>query len=680
MKTELFQEVSQFLKLNKQKKDALARLGIFKVKDLLLHKPNYYKDRKLFPSLNRLSHGTDIVASVVIEDINYPAKRSLPTKILASNETGSIILVYFNMPPYMRNIFKKGARLTISGKVEFFDYRAQISHPEIIFNSLHITASEPIYALTYGLSNNVLWSYITKAIQQISSNMEWLPNELLESYELPSFLDAVATIHSLSKKNILIDKAYLRLKIDEIYANQISFVQVRKFRHTKDGRKFTIAKQWQEKVLSNFGYPLTNGQLNATKDIQEDQVSDVQMLRMLQGDVGCGKTLVAILTLLNAAYSGCQVAVMVPTDILAQQHFTTINKLTFGLPLKTVLLTGKVISKKRIETYNQIESGDANIIIGTHALFQEKIKFKDLGYIIVDEQHRFGVKQRLDLIAKGNSPDMLIMSATPIPRTLTIALFGDMPATKIEEMPIGRHPIKTSICSSKKIDELVASLRNVIDKGDRIYWICPLIEGGGEDNNDDSKVIYANVEERYASLKSFFGDKVGLLHGKMSAEQKDGVMAAFKSGEHMILVATTVVEVGVDVPEATTIVIENAEKFGLAQMHQLRGRVGRGVKESFCILVYGIALSQTARQRLEIMKESNNGFYIAEQDLKLRGGGEILGTKQSGEQNFKFANLADDSDYILKINKYAENSILNEESDILLRIFDRYYENSEILS
>jgi ATP-dependent DNA helicase RecG len=452
----------------------------------------------------------------------------------------------------------------------------------------------------------------------------------------------------------------------ELLANQINLALIRETIKKARGRSFTKALESQEEVIARLGFTLTNSQNQALKEIELDQLDGSRMVRMLQGDVGSGKTLIALLTILNVMEQGLQSVIMAPTDLLAIQHYEFFTK-ALGNEGYIGLLTRKTKSKDLLQ---KLENGEILILIGTHAVFQEKVNFKDLAYIIIDEQHRFGVEQRLELINKANMPDLLVMTATPIPRSLTLTLFGDMASSKLLEKPKGRLPIVTTVMPRTRIADVMQALERKMQIGEKIYWICPLI--AKEDLEDENEHLMDTVT-RLIDLQKIYGNKVGLVHGKMKNNEKDDAMKQFKDGTTQILVATTVIEVGIDVPDATLIIIENAEKFGLASLHQLRGRVGRSSLQSHAVLLYENTRTTTiARKRLEIMRDSEDGFYIAEQDLLLRGGGEILGTKQSGEQDFIFADLTEDMELLVECNK-SVGSLLSSGTtpNLLLKLFSR---------
>jgi ATP-dependent DNA helicase RecG len=467
--------------------------------------------------------------------------------------------------------------------------------------------------------------------------------------------------------------AHRRLAYDEILSNQLALGLIRQRVKQQKGRSFVGTGKLYEKILGNLPFTLTVAQETALNEIKSDQVAPYKMLRLLQGDVGSGKTVVALLSMLNVIESGAQTALMAPTEILAKQHFETISELCRASGIRIGLLTGKLKVKEKKEIYEDLENGKIDILIGTHALFTEGVTFKDLGYVVIDEQHRFGVNQRLSLSAKGNLCDVLVMTATPIPRSLLLTAYGDMDYSKIGELPKGRQQAKTVVMNSNKLPDVILALQRKISEGTRAYWVCPLVE-------ESEKSDLAAVTERYKTLQQYFGDKVGLVHGKMKESEKDAAMEEFKQGKKSLLIATTVIEVGVNVPEATIIIIEHAERFGLSQLHQLRGRIKRGYEAGTCILLYSYPLSATARERLNVMKQTEDGFYIAEKDLELRGGGEILGTRQSGFTEFKLADMSYHQDLLIKVRDEVKE-ILHDDPQletsrgqalrILLYLFDQ---------
>lgn len=676
-----------------------------KVIDLLYHKPEKVLFRKENPDLRTVQDSDLITVKVVVDDYKIPYKNYQPHKILCHNQTGFITVVYFKMLDYMKPMFKEGNEIVISGKVEKFNNELQMTHPDYV-NNQNIPNYEQIYPLTAGLINKNLRQNIQKILQKIPDLPEWLPNDLLFENGWKSWKESILSMHNAKNDNELLDNSpYIeRLAFDELLANQISFNLVKEKIKLENQKDIFVNKNNSLKkyFLELLPFELTNDQKKVIKEIEDDLYSQKRMLRLVQGDVGSGKTVVAFLSMLPFLENHKQIAFMVPTSILATQHFEWLKNictksnnieiidynelasskknlenslLDFGkneknIKIKIALLTGKIKGKKREKILNALKNGDIDILIGTHAIFQEKVEFKNLEYVVIDEQHKFGVAQRLNLIEKGKNTDTLIMTATPIPRTLALTIYGDMDISTIKEKPKNRKEIITTSLQKERFNDLIARIKEKIKENEKIYWICPLI--------DESENLPATpVFQRYEEFKKFFEEEeLGLLHGKMTEEEKDKIMADFsdKNGLTKILVSTTVVEVGVDVPDATIIIIESPERFGLSQIHQLRGRVGRGDKQSYCILFYE-KLTNSLRKRMEILKNSSDGFYIAEEDLKLRGSGEMLGVKQSGYQEYLIANLSSHYTLLLQASKIAkqivkDKNLLNSESiKTLLQMF-----------
>lgn len=676
-----------------------------KVIDLLYHKPEKVLFRKENPDLRTVQDGDLITVKVVVDDYKIPYKNYQPHKILCHNQTGFITIVYFKMLDYMKLMFKEGNEIVISGKVEKFNNELQMTHPDYV-NNQNIPNYEQIYPLTAGLINKNLRQNIQKILQKIPDLPEWLPNDLLFENGWKSWKESILSMHNAKNDNELLDNSpYIeRLAFDELLANQISFNLVKEKIKLENQKDIFVNKNNSLKkyFLELLPFELTNDQKKVIKEIEDDLYSQKRMLRLVQGDVGSGKTVVAFLSMLPFLENHKQIAFMVPTSILATQHFewlknicTKSNNIEIidynelasskknlenslldfdknekNIKIKIALLTGKIKGKKREKILNALKNGEIDILIGTHAIFQEKVEFKNLEYVVIDEQHKFGVAQRLNLIEKGKNTDTLIMTATPIPRTLALTIYGDMDISTIKEKPKNRKEIITTSLQKERFNDLITRIKEKIKENEKIYWICPLI--------DESENLPATpVFQRYEEFKKFFKEEeLGLLHGKMTEEEKDKIMADFsdKNGLAKILVSTTVVEVGVDVPDATIIIIESPERFGLSQIHQLRGRVGRGDKQSYCILFYE-KLTNSLRKRMEILKNSSDGFYIAEEDLKLRGSGEMLGVKQSGYQEYLIANLSSHYTLLLQASKIAkqivkDKNLLNSESiKTLLQMF-----------
>lgn len=678
----LFDPLTKHLKLQPHTQDSLKRLRIETVRDLLFHRPASYFTNKICTGDIKFKHGEQIIIEATVHDIEA-GKMKRPTKIYTETSAGTLILVFFNkIPPFLLPKLRPGFKCMVEGKVEFNQgFYFQIVHPNFIFDQKQVSEIEPIYPLTYGITSKQIYGYILKIIEKLESEQPQKEKADKFSLACDSVLALLKSLHiPPSIKESDIENTVSELAKYELLTNQISLAYARNQRHNIRGRSFTFSPDTslQSTVLQTLGFTLTEGQEIVLTEIQRDQSQNYRMVRMLQGDVGSGKTLVALLSMLNVASSNVQSALMAPTDLLASQHFEFFKKALQNTPVEIALLTGKTKTRERRILLAKLAEGEILILIGTHAVFQQTVNFKDLGYIIIDEQHRFGVEQRTELINKASMPDLLVMTATPIPRSLTLTLFGDMASSRLTSKPKGRVAIATIVMSRTRLNEVMAAIGRKLDRGEKIYWICPLIEVA-EEKEEDEKLM--DVASRFNMVENLYPGQVGYVHGKMKNDQKDLAMQEFKEGKTKILIATTVIEVGIDVPDATLIIIENAEKFGLAQLHQLRGRVGRSSLESHAVLLYEpTRTSAVARQRMEIMRESVDGFYISEQDLLLRGGGEILGIKQSGQQNFIFADLGRDMKLLNECNEYA-NKIKPEEYEnfaLLLKLFAKR-ENSEVL-
>lgn len=667
--------LSQIPGIGPKTEEALKRLNINQISDLLWHFPNSIIHRKLYPSIYDLKEGDAAILKVTVQDIDSKDKKNFsrrkPFKIYCGNSTGKVSLVYFNYhPQYILNWAKVGAELIVIGKIEVFNGIKQIAHPEIIpLNKVgsSISKDEPVYPLTYGITNKQLQKYISFALDKLPNHEEWISPEIIKQFQWHSFKDSLQRIHHPhSHGDLTINtKARKRIAYDELLATQLTINLLRQYKNKQNGRAFLSSDVLMDAFIQNLPFELTLGQKKAINEISNDQRSLNKMSRLLQGDVGCGKTIVAVTAMINAVESGAQAVLMAPTDILANQHFQSLEKLLSKLPIKYALLTGKIKGKERKKIMEELENGKIQILVGTHAIFQETVIFKDLGLVVIDEQHRFGVEQRASLINKGNNADLLVMSATPIPRSLSLALYGDMEITRITEKPKSRIAIKTSIIPKSKLDAIVDSIDHILKDNGKIYWICPLIATEDNFNIVDKLPTKTAAETRMLELEKFYPKIVGLVHGKLDSSLKQENLNKFVAGEYKILVATTVVEVGVDVPDATVIIIENAESFGLSQLHQLRGRVGRGDKASNCILLYNPPISDISWQRLKILRQTDDGFLLAEEDLKLRGSGDIIGTKQSGLPDFRTVDLMEHYELINLANNQAK-SILNMDPNLKL--------------
>ena len=619
-----------------------------RVVDLLFHAPHSLIDRRNRPGIALAPQGAIVTIEGRVDRHQPPprGKPNLPYRVFLHDDTGELALTFFRAKGnWLEKSLPIDETVMVSGKVDWFNGRPSMVHPDFIVKSSeaeNLPLIEPVYPLTAGLSPKILRKAIDGAVARLPILPEWADAHLTLRQGFPSVTDSFQRLHDpLDETDVDAQSpARRRLAYDEFLAGQVSLALVRQRIRKVPGQPIRVRGDLAAEIIAHLPFSLTPSQKKAVDDILKDMAGEDRMLRLLQGDVGAGKTLVALLAMAAAVEAGGQAVLMAPTEILARQHFSTISRLAGAAGVTVEVLTGRTKGRERDQIVERIASGEAQIVIGTHALFQDAINYHNLLLAVVDEQHRFGVHQRLRLTAKGISPHMLVMTATPIPRTLVLAAFGDMDVSKLTEKPAGRKPVQTVTIPTERIGEIVSRLRTAIADGKKGYWICPLVE-----ESDISDLMSA--EERYQVLAQELGrDNVGLVHGRLSGPEKDAVMSAFKNGELRLLVATTVVEVGVDVPDATIMVIEHAERFGLAQLHQLRGRVGRGDEASTCILLYKGPLSETGRARLSILRDSEDGFLIAEEDLRLRGEGELLGTRQSGTPGFRIASLEAHADLL----------------------------------
>jgi ATP-dependent DNA helicase RecG len=618
-----------------------------RVADLLFLLPHSVIDRRNRPGIAYAPQGAIVTLEVLIDQHQPPprGKRNVPYRIFAHDDTGEIALTFFHAQQvWLEKAMPVGEHVIISGKMEWYNGRPSMVHPDHIALASQpqdLPLIEPVYPLTAGLSPRILRRGTSEALRRVPDLPEWLDPHVVRQNGFPGFAAALNQLHNPAEPEDVAPEgpAWRRVAYDEFLAGQVALALVRAHTRRLCGRPLKGDGVIARKIRDNLPYSLTRSQEDALAEIQSDLESPERMLRLLQGDVGSGKTVVALLAMAQAIEAGGQAALMAPTEILARQHFTTVAPLAERAGLRAAILTGREKGRERAATLAALAGGAIDLMVGTHALFQETVEFHDLALAIVDEQHRFGVHQRLAITAKGTAPDMLVMTATPIPRTLVLTAFGDMDVSRLSEKPAGRQPIQTVTVPLDRFDGLVARLRRAVDEGQKVYWICPLVE-------ESEEVGLMSAEKRFNSLKPLFGDAVGLVHGQMKGADKDEAMGAFKAGNTRILIATTVIEVGVDVPDATIMVVEHAERFGLAQLHQLRGRVGRGSGASSCVLLYKAPLGDMARQRLSVMRETEDGFRIAEEDLKLRGEGELLGTRQSGTPGFQIARIEAHADLL----------------------------------
>jgi ATP-dependent DNA helicase RecG len=626
-----------------------------KVIDALWHKPIDFIDRRFAPKINAAPAGKIATITVTIGRHVPNARKSQPYRIEVSDETGAMSLAFFNpRKKWLDEQFPAGAVRVVSGKVDYYQGKAQMVNPDFatIEERETLESVEPVYPLTTGITNKVANKAITAAMRFVKPLPEWLDKAHKDRKGWPEWHDAMIVVHRPEREKDLESDAPARerLAYDELLANQLTLTLVRERQKKLSGRALAGTNALQDQLIEKLPYSLTGAQIRALSEIGGDMAAPIKMLRLLQGDVGSGKTVVAALAMLRAVESGCQAALIAPTEILARQHGDTLIQLLDSIGVHAVVLTGRDKGKARDELLMKIADGSAQIVIGTHSLFSKDVEYRDLGLAVIDEQHRFGVQQRLALTEKGKAVDVLVMTATPIPRTLTLTAYGDMDVSRLDEKPPGRKPIDTRLFSMEKLESIAEGLKRQIADGARVYWVCPLVE-------DSELIDLAAAEARYDILKAHYGDRVGLVHGKMKPAERDVVMEKFAAGQMDILVATTVIEVGVNVPEATIMIIEHAERFGLSQLHQLRGRVGRGGDQSYCFLIYSGPLGEIAKERLTVMRDTEDGFVIAEKDLQLRGAGDVLGVRQSGLPVFRNADLnmhgdllataRDDAKYIL---------------------------------
>jgi len=622
----LFAEVTSLKGVGPGLAKPLDKLGLHRVVDVAFHLPTGFIDRVPRDELDVADAGRTIAITLTPVDYRISSSPRGPTRVHATDAKGNYVsLVYFGgSSGWVKKLLPLGEPKRVSGKLETYGEELQIIHPDLGEPEEGFREREAIYPLSEGLTARRLGQLAHQAVERAPVLPEWIEPGVKAQREWPDWRDALDRIHSDPADA----KARERLAYDELFANQLAFMLVRQSSRARRGR--ALAGDGRLRDMLQLPYAPTNAQSRTIREIEGDLAQSSPMLRLLQGDVGSGKTLVATMALLMAVEAGAQGAFLAPTEILARQHYDTLRRMLAGLPVNVAALTGRDKGRARESTLMGLADGSIHILVGTHAIFQEAVAYKDLALVVVDEQHRFGVSQRMLLQGKGNAPHLLAMTATPIPRTLTLAQYGEMDVSRLDEMPPGRQPIETRVVSEDRLGEIAEVLGRHIDAGGQAYWVCPLVE-------ESEKSDLAAAEARAAALQSRFGDRVGLVHGRMKPAEKDAVMAAFASGRLSVLVATTVIEVGVDVPNATLMVIEHADRFGLAQLHQLRGRVGRGKGKSNCLLIRGGVLSETSRARLALMRETNDGFRIAEEDLRLRGAGEMLGTRQSGEQWFRLA-------------------------------------------
>ena len=651
-----------------------------RVVDVLFHIPASVIDRSRRATIAEAEPGTIVTLEVRVEAHRAsPPQGRTPYRVLVSDDSGDLALVFFKgVQARLEKLLPVGETRWISGSIELWDGRRQMVHPDRIVDReglSRLPAFEPVYGLTEGLYPSVMARAAQGALDRLPDLPEWLDKSTPAGRGWPSFGDAIRALHRPSNAQALdpAAPARIRLAYDEVLASQLALLLVRQSMKKAAGRTTEGDGRFARAILAALPYSLTKAQETAVAEIRGDLAAPERMLRLLQGDVGSGKTVVALLAMATVAEAGRQAALMAPTEILARQHHDRLKPLAEAAGLRVALLTGREKGQAREKVLASLAEGTADIVFGTHALFQEHVAFADLALAVVDEQHRFGVHQRLALSQKGEAVDVLVMTATPIPRTLVLSYFGDMDVSTLREKPAGRQPVDTRAVSLERIDEVVSAVGRAIAGGARVYWVCPLV--------DESEALdVAAAAERHETLRQIFGERVGLVHGKMPGRGKDAAMAAFARGDTDILVATTVIEVGVDVPQATVMVIEHAERFGLAQLHQLRGRVGRGSGKSTCLLLFKAGLGEVARARIDTMRRTEDGFEIAEEDLRLRGEGDVLGTRQSGMPGFRLA-VAEQQGALLALARDDAKLMLTRDPDlssprgqamrVLLYLFER---------
>ena len=667
----IFNDVNNLKGVGPQLSKYLKKKKIEKVKDIILNLPYSETDRSKIYKLNELEIGKIQTLKLIVKKLSFPRIRNLPNKIQCEDETGKIDIVYFNSREgYLRKLFPINKWVIVSGKINHFNKKYQITNPDYVTtldNQEYVVKNIPKYNLTKGINEKKYRTISDQVIKNIPDIVDWLDDSFIKKNNLLNWNQCIKKLHGSKESKDNLSKSFRRLVFDELCANFFTLSENRK-RIKKEKIEKKFSQKNSENIIKKLPFKLTRSQKNVLDEINVDLASKKRMFRIVQGDVGSGKTIVSLLAISNIIESGYQCALMGPTGILAKQHYELAKNIYKDTNFKIDFLTGNTEIKNKKEILKNLESGKTNLLIGTHALFQKKINFKKLGLVIIDEQHKFGVNQRSELAKKGgNNCDVLLMSATPIPRTMMMSLYGDMDISKITEKPAKRKSIFTLSKPEKKINELWPYVKKQINNQNQIFWVCPLIE-------ESSFLDYSSAKKKFDFINKKFPNQVGLIHGALDKNDKEEVLKKFLKKDISILVSTTVIEVGIDFPNANLIIIENANKFGLAQLHQLRGRVGRGEKQGTCILLFKDGLSKNAIKRIKILKNSDDGFLIAEEDLKLRGFGDLIGYQQSGIKNFRFADPVIHEDLF----KLAENYVQKNQEYInqikysfLLKLFDR---------
>ena len=667
----IFQDVNELKGVGTKLSRYLKNKKIEKIKDIILHLPYSETDRSKISELNQLEIGKIQTIKVIVKKLNFPRIRNLPNRIMCEDDTGKIDIIYFNSREgYLRKIFPLNETVIISGKVNFFRNKYQITNPDYVTsidNQEYVTKNIPKYNLTKGINEKKYRQISEQVTQNLPVIEDWLSEKFIKQNNLLNWNDAIKKLHNSDESKNNKSKSFRRIVFDEICANFLTLSESRK-RIKKEKRNKIFNEVFAKQIIKQLPFQLTKSQKKVLDEINIDLKSNERMFRIIQGDVGSGKTIVSLISMANVIEAKYQCALMGPTEILSLQHYELAKKIFKNSSIKVEFLSGKTDPIKKREILSGIKNGEINLLIGTHSLFQKKINFKKLGFVVIDEQHKFGVKQRSELAQKGGSNcDVLLMSATPIPRTMMMSNYGDMDISKITEKPAHRKKIITLSKPEKKIQELWPFIKKQVNEGNQIFWVCPLIE-------ESQFLDFSSAKRKFDLINKKFPNLVGLIHGSLKKEEKENIIKSFLNKKIFILVSTTVIEVGIDFPNANLIVIENANKFGLSQLHQLRGRVGRGTKQGMCMLLFKEGLSKNAVKRIKILKNSDDGFYIAEEDLKLRGFGDLTGYQQSGNKNFKFADPIIHEDlfklaekYIYQTDKYSDQSKYN----FLLKLFDK---------
>jgi ATP-dependent DNA helicase RecG len=668
----LFAEADTLEGVGPKLRKPLDKLGLTRIRDLAYHLPDRFVTRRAVENLDEASEGEQIVVALTSIEHRAPRNNRGPYRVLAQDASGNVCaLTYFGRASYTaKKLLPVGEKRWVAGRLDRYGDMLQIVHPDHVEQEGGAalgTLVEPVYPLAEGLTQPKVAGLARQALERVPDLPEWIEPGVMAKHGWPAWRDALVLAHRAPH-----DEARDRLAYDELFANSLALMLVKAANRRKRGQPLRGNGSLRERLRLPF--PLTGAQRRSISEIEGDLAQDSPMLRLLQGDVGAGKTVVALETMLVAVEAGAQAALLAPTEILARQHYETLRELAAPTGVQIALLTGRDKGKARESILMGLVDGSIDLVVGTHAIFQESVAYRNLGLVVIDEQHRFGVSQRLMLTQKGKlTPHTLAMTATPIPRTLTLAQYGEMEVSRLDEMPPGRKPIMTRVVALDRMEDVVSGIARHLETGQQAFWVCPMVH---ENERED----LAAAESRFAALKARFGDAVVLVHGQQKPEIKDAAMERFVSGEAKLMVATTVIEVGVDVPNATLVVVEQAEHFGLAQLHQLRGRVGRGSQQAVCLLLRSPQISETARRRLALMRETQDGFRIAEEDLELRGAGELLGTRQSGDSPFRIAQpeqikrllpLAHDDARLLVERDGGLSGERGEAARLLLYLFER---------